>query len=170
MPRLVDQGVTKLLLVPGEDGIADVNAPKLSELVLGRDLTCQMVTTYEVRADNSDTTNERAVCETANVVTPTVQNYMGRYDLFREWDADTQQWSAEDVLAYLQYGSVHYFVRRLGLPADAPFEEGQQVEVYKFMADTPQIQGGTGEGYLKAVVPLLQQGAFSVKATVVDDS
>src|SRR5690606_39892793 len=105
MPRLVDQGVTKLTLVPGEDGIADVNAPKLSELLLGRDLTCQMVTTYEVRADNSDTTNERAVCEVANVVTPTVQTYMGRYDLCREWGPDAQERSAGDVRTHPQDGS-----------------------------------------------------------------
>src|SRR5690554_7636042 len=170
MPRLVDQGVTKLTLVPGENGIEDVNAPKLSELLLGRDLTCQMVTTYEVRADGSDTTNERAVCETANVVTPTIANYMGRMELFRDWDDDTGEWGSDDVLSQLAYKDVGYFVRRLGLPSTEPYADGQKVEVYKFMVDNPQVQGGTGNGYLKATVPLLQQGSFRLDATVADDS
>lgn len=170
MARLVDQGVTRLTWVPGEDGIADVSAPTLTELATGMDLTCVMVTTYEVRADGSDTTAERAVCETANVDTPTIQNYMGRFDLFRQWDSQTQQWTGDDALDALAFGDIGYFVRRLGLPHDADYADAQQVEVYKFMVDTPQVQGGTGEGYLKAVVPLFKQGSFNVKATVTSES
>lgn len=170
MPRLVDQGITKLLWVPGEDGIADIAAPTLTELAAGVDLTCQMVTTYEVRPDGSDTTNERAVCETSNVVTPTVQNYMGRFELFRQWDAQANEWETEDVLEYLEFGDLGWFVRRLGLPQDTDYAAAQVVEVYKFMVDSPQTQGGTGSGYLKATVPLLQQGSFRLKSTVTDDS
>jgi len=170
MARLVDQGVTRLTWVPGEDGIADIAAPTTTELALGIDLTCQMLTTYEVRADGSDTTNERAVCETANVVTPTIANYMGRMELFRDWDNDTGEWGSDDVLSQLSYKDVGYFVRRLGLPSTDPYADGQKVEVYKFMVDNPQVQGGTGNGYLKATVPLLQQGSFRLDATVTDDS
>ena len=70
MPRIVDLGRTRLLWVPGDTGIEDHMAPTTAELELGRDLTCMMVSTYEVRMDGSDTTNERAVCETNNVTTP----------------------------------------------------------------------------------------------------
>lgn len=170
MARLVDQGVTRLTWVPGEDGIADVSAPTLSELAAGTDLTCQMVTTYEVRADGSDTTSERAVCETSNVVAPTVGNYMGRFDLFRQWDSSNSEWETEDVLTELSYKDVGYFVRRLGFSHDTDYAADQKVEVYKFMVDNPQVQGGTGEGYLKAQVPLFQQGSFDVNATVADNS
>lgn len=170
MARLVDQGVTRLTWVPGEDGIADVSAPTVSELAAGTDLTCVMVTTYEVRADGADTTNERAVCETANVVTPTIRNYMGRFDLFRQWDSSTMAWTGEDVLEILVYGDLGHFVRRLGFSRDTAYAESQQVEVYKFMVDTPQVQGGTGDGYLKANVPLFRQGSFDVKAIVSGDS
>src|SRR5690606_12253138 len=141
MPRLVDQGVTKLVWVPGESGIADQSAPTVDELTAPGvlDLTCLMVTTYEVRADASDTTNERAVCETANVVTPTVQNYTGNLELFRDWDSDAGDWDANDVLEQFKYKDVGWFVRRVGLPHSDAFEAGQQVEVYKFMVDTPQL-------------------------------
>jgi hypothetical protein len=164
--RLVDQGVTRLTLVQNADGIANEAAPTLTELATGIDLTCQMVTTYEVRADASDTTNERAVCDTANVVTPTVQNYIGTFQLFRQWDNVAMQWTTEDVLQYLSYGSLFWFVRRMGFARDVAYASNQQVETYLFMADTPQITGGTGDGYLKATVPLLQQGRFDVKAIV----
>ena len=173
MARLVDQGRTRLTWVPGEDGIADITAPTVSELTAPSavDLTCMMVTTYEVRADGSDTTSERAVCDVANVATPTVANYMGRFDLFRQWDPEQDQWDTQnDPLAFLQYSEVGFFVRRTGLPHDQAYEEGQQVEVYRFMPDHAQINAGTGEGYLKMTVPLLQQGAFELRAVVTSGS
>lgn len=168
MARKVDLGVTKLLWVPGVDGIADASAPALLELqatgVL--DLSCLMVTTYEVRADTADVTSERAVCETANVDTPTIANYMGNLVLFRDWDDALQEFTMTDALATFTLGHVGWFVRRLGFPHAVDLVDGQQVETYKFMSDHAQVQGGTGEGYLKATVPLHKQGSFDVRAVV----
>lgn len=168
MARKVDQGVTKLAWVPGDNGIADSSAPTLLELQASGviDLTCLMVTTYEVRADAADTTNERAVCDVANVVTPTIANYMGNMMLFRDWDNTTEEFTMSDALALFTLGHLGWFVRRLGLPQATAFANGQQVEVYKFMTDHPQVQGGTGEGYLKATVPLFQQGDFDLQAII----
>jgi hypothetical protein len=165
---MVDNGVTKLTWIPGVDGLADPSAPTVAELtaVDAVDLSCVMVSSYEVRADASDTTNERAVCETANVVAPTVQNYMGNLVLFRDFDADTGDPETTDPLNYFEFGTTGWFVRRLGQPYTAAYAAADQIEVYKFMSDTPQIQGGTGEGYLKVTVPLLQQGVFDIKAVV----
>lgn len=168
MARKVDQGVTKLVWVPGVAGIADRTAPELAELNAAGvvDLTCLMVTTYEVRADASDSTNERAVCDVANVVTPTIANYMGNLVLFRDWDDGDQEFSMNDALALYTLGHLGWFVRRLGLPQATAFADGQQVETYLFMSDNPQVQGGTGEGYLKATVPLFQQGSFDLRAII----
>lgn len=168
MARKVDLGVTKLLWVPGEEGIAVAAAPETAELsapgVL--DLSCLMVTTYEVRADTADTTSERAVCETANVVTPTIANYMGNLILFRDWDDSANEFTMTDALVTFTLGHVGWFVRRLGFPHATAVADGQQVETYKFMSDHAQVQGGTGEGYLKATIPLHQQGTFDVRAIV----
>lgn len=166
MPRLVDQGVTRLTWVPGVSGITTITAPTLAQLATGRDLTCLMVSTYEVRMDGSDTTSERAVCEEANVDAPTMKNYMGRFELFREWDDALLAWETDDVLQWLDYKDVGYFVRRLGFSKDTAYAAGQQVEVYKFMADEAQTQGGTGQGYLKATVPMLKQGSATTRAVV----
>ena len=166
MPRLVDQAKTKLYWVPGDTGIAAVAAPTVAELNAGVDLTCLMVSTYEVRPDASDTTNERAVCEDANVVAPTVKNYMGNLILFRQFDATTGAPETDDPINTFEFGTLGWFVRRLGKPYTTAWTVADQVEVYKFMSDVPQPQGGTGEGYLKVTVPLLQQGTFDIKAVV----
>lgn len=166
MPRMVDQGKTKLYWVPGDAGIASAAAPTTTELDAGVDITCLVVSTYEVRADASDTTNERAVCEVANVVAPTIQNYMGNLVLFRQFDAVTGALEADDATSLFEFGEVGWFVRRLGKPYSTAWTAGDVVDVYKFMVDNPQVQGGTGEGYLKATIPLLQQGTFDLSAIV----
>jgi len=157
--------------VPGENGIADYLAPTTTELgaVGVRDLTCMMVTTYEVRMDASDTTNERAVCETNNVTTPTIGNYMGRMDLFRDWDETdpmNPDWATTDVLEWLDYLAAGWFVRRNGPAYDAAWANGQKVETYKFIADNVQTSGGTGSGFMKATVPLLPQGVATPRAVI----
>jgi hypothetical protein len=166
VPRMVDNGVTKLYWVEGDTTITDVSAPTVAQLNGGVDITCITVSTYEVRADASDTTNERAVCETANVVAPTIKNYMGNLVLFRLINASTFVPETNDPINVFEFGVVGWFVRRLGSAFDVAWAANDQVEVYKFMSDVPQIQGGTGEGYLKATVPLLQQGTFDIKAIV----
>jgi hypothetical protein len=166
LPRMVDNGVTKLYWVAGEDGIADASAPTVAELDAGVDITCITVSTYEVHADASDTTDERAVCETANVVAPTIKNYTGELVLFRQIDATTFVPETDDPINVFEFGEIGWFVRRLGAAYDTAWAANDQVETYKFMSDVPQIQGGTGEGYLKATVPLLQQGTFDIKAIV----
>jgi hypothetical protein len=166
MPRQVDLGRTKITWVQGEAGITNYLAPTVAQLNAGVDITCLLVSTYEVRADGSDTTNERAVCETANVDTPTVQNYMGNLPIFRQLDGTTFLPETADPLNVFTFGAVGWFVRRIGKPYTTAWAVGDIVDIYKFVVDTPQIQGGTGEGYFKATIPLLKQGVFSPKVVV----
>lgn len=171
MPRMVDQGVTKLTWIPGEGGIVDHNAPTVAELNHANavDLSCIMVSTYEVRADSSDTTNERAVCETAETITPTIDKYMGNLVLFRDLVAGVP--GPDDLTEVFPQSKVTgWFVRRTGKSYDQAYVDGDVVETYKFMNDVPQLSGGTGEGFLKGTVPLLPQGRFAVAATVGGES
>lgn len=168
MPRKVDIGSTRLTWVPGVDAIENFKAPTISELLTGLDLTFLMVSTYEVRFDGSDTTQERSVGDTTNVVVPTVGNYMGRFDLFRDFDEENLP-TEKDISKWLKFRDYGFFVRRIGLPQSTLWDEGQEVEVYKFMLDNPQIQGGTGEGNFKAVVPLFQQGEATETAIIAEN-
>lgn len=162
MPRIVDLGVTKYAWV---DAIADVTAPTVAELTGGTDISPTVVTTTSVGPTASDTVNERAITDTANVVVPTIGNYEGTLNLFRDYTAGSPT-AAIDPLAIFAAGDVGYLVRRVGKAHDVAFAAADEVEVYKFMVDNPQVRGGQGDGYLKATIPLLQQGQFSVKATV----
>lgn len=163
MPRIVDLGVTKYAWV---STIANVAAPTTSELTAGKDISAYVVTTTAVGPTASDTVNERAITDTSNAVVPTIGNYEGNLVLFRDYTAGVPTSGTDVMETFSAAGIVGYLVRRTGKPASTAFAASDKVEVYKFMTDTPQPSGGTGDGYLKLTVPLLQQGSFSVAATV----
>lgn len=164
MPRIVDLNVTKYVWVPGDTGIADVNAPSAAAITGGTDISQYVVSTTSVGPTASDTVNERSITDTANVVVPTIGNYEGTLVLFRDFASGVA--TEDDLLETFQAGTVGWLVRRVGKASTAAVASADVVEVYKFLTDNPQVSGGTGEGYLKLTVPLLQQGQFNVAATV----
>ena len=165
MARIVDLGVTKYVWVSGDAGITNVAAPSAAAANAGKDISPFVVTSTTVGPTASDTVNERAVTDTSNAVVPTIGNYEGTLNLFRDYTDGAP--STEDLLETFVDGEVGFLIRRLGKPASDQFAAGDVVEVYKFRADNPQPQGGAGDGYLKLTVPLLQQGLFKVNAVVV---
>lgn len=165
MPRIVDLGVTKYVWVPGDTGITDVSAPSAAAINGGKDISKYVVTSTTVGPTASETVSERAVTDTANVVTLTVANYEGSLTLFRDYLNGTP--TADDLLATFTGGVIGFLCRRIGKDAATAAAAGEKWEVYKFRADTPQVQSGAGDGYLKMVVPLHQQGRFDISATVV---
>lgn len=171
MARLVDIDVTKLVWVPGgREVIADIKAPKLTELngAAAKDITCFVLKSYEVRADGSNTTTESAVCDSAEGTVPTMRKYMGNLPLFRDFAVSTGlATTADPLVIFTEDFPQGYFVRRTGKPQETPFAVGDVVDVYHFTADVPQIVGGTGQGFLKATVPLLSSGTFTTHGVVV---
>jgi hypothetical protein len=167
MPRIVDLGITKYLWVP-TGGISSVTAPTVAELTAGtvKDITTFVVTTTAVQSSASDTTNEKAISDTSNVVVPTIGNYEGNLVLFRDFTSGAPTSSVDLLATFSAAGIVGYIVRRVGKTYSTAIVATDVVDVFKFMTDNPQIQGGTGEGYLKLTVPLLQQGSFKVGAVV----
>lgn len=165
MARRVDLGVTKLTWVTT---LTNPRFPAAAELNQGEDLSCVMVTSYEVRADTSDVVAEKAVCDTANSDTPTAKNYMGNLVMFREWDESSDDWDTDtDPVEIFPEGRIEgFFVRRTGLPYDEPYADEQIVEVYKFITDEPQFAGGTDQGFVKVTVPLHKQGVMWLTAEV----
>lgn len=167
MAKHVDLGITKLTWVTA---LVDPAAPTVAELTGGKDLSCVMASSYEVRADTSDTVSEKAVCETANADTPTAQNYMGNFVLFRDWDATTPpgDWDdTDDPIVIFPTGRIQgFFVRRTGLPYDTAYAASQKVEVYKFITDEPQHAGGTDQGMVKVTIPVHKQGVMHLNAVV----
>lgn len=163
MARTVDLNVTKYAWA---DTIADVDAPTAAELTGATDISAYVVTTTSVGPTASDTIQEKGITDTANVDVLTIGNYQGTLVLFRDLTAGAPTANDPIDTIFTASGITGYLVRRIGLASSAAFAASQKVEVYKFMTDTPQLQGGVGDGYLKATVPLLQQGSFNIAAEV----
>lgn len=166
MPRIVDLGITKYVWIDGADGLDNYTAPTAAEIAAGKDISPFVVTTTSVQPAASDTTNEKSITDTANVVVPTIGNYEGSLTLFRDFTAGVPTSSVDLLATFPAAGHVGYLVRRVGKPSSTAIAAADVVDVFKFMTDNPQVAGGTGEGYLKLTVPLLQQGAFKVGAVV----
>ena len=166
--RIVDLGVTRYDWIPGVTGLTTPSAPSLADLTATAALNISQftVTTTDINPDASDTVNERAVTDTSNAVVPTVGNYHGNLVVFRDYTAGVPTTDV-DLAAVFTKGQFGWITRRLGKPASAALAVGDQLDVFLFMVDSPSKTGGTGEGYLKLNVPLLQQGQYYPDAVTV---
>ncbi|RHA38740.1 phage tail tube protein [Cellulomonas rhizosphaerae] len=169
MPRTADLGVTKWVWIPGVAGIADPNAPTVAEVtaVAAKDISSYVVTTTDIQVQASDTVNERAVTDVTNAVIPTVGNYGGTLDTFRDFTTGAP--SANDPLTVIgaTVGVVGWLVKRVGKASALPLIATDKVSCFLVMIDNPQTTGGQGDGFLKAKFPILQQGRFSIEKAVV---
>lgn len=160
--RTVDLGITRTWWVPQASVTAfpTITAAMLTAAV---DLTPYMLTDYSVHMDGSNSVNEMGVGDLADINVPTIKKYTGSLHLFRSFDPATGLPGTDDVLAtFAGNNETGYLVRRIGpLKTLAP-AAAQQVEAYKFIADAPQIEAGTGSGFLKVTVPLFSIGVFSL--------
>lgn len=160
MPRIVDLNVTRYDWVPGAAGLTTPSSPKVTELNAGtvKALSPYVVTTTAINATASDTITEKSITDTTNAVVPTINNFEGTLVLFRDYTTGAP--TANDPLTTIgsTSGIVGWIVRRFGLPASTAWAVGQKVDVFYVMTDTPIQTGGQADGYLKATIPLLQQG------------
>lgn len=166
MPRMVDLNVTTYWWLDEAD-ITDVDAISAADLTTAANISTSVVGTTRVGPVASDTVSEKGITDVANVVVPTVGNYEGTLVAFRDYTAGAP--TVNDPLTKIgaTSGVVGWVVRRVGKPGTDPAVTGDIVEAYKFMTDNPQVSGGTGEGFLKATIPLLPQGVFTTSSTLV---
>lgn len=168
MPRMVDLGVTRYDWIPGATGLTTPAAPKLTDLSAAgaKNISPYVVSTTTINPTASDTVSEKAITDTSNAVVPTIGNYEGTLNLFRDFTSGTP--SANDVFALFgTKGTVGWLVRRIGKPYSDVLAIGDLVDVFLFMTDSAVKTGGQGDGYLKLNVPLLQQGQFYLEKAVV---
>ena len=166
MPRIVDLNITTYWWVE-ESAITDPDAISAATLTAAANISEYVVGSTRIGATASDTVSEKGITDITNVVVPTVGNYEGTLVAFRDYTTGAP--TADDVLTTVaaQSGVVGWIVRRVGKASDEAAAAGDVVEAYKFMTDNPQTSGGTGEGFLKATIPLLQQGQFRTASTLV---
>lgn len=168
MPRIVDLGVTRYDWIPGVAGLTTPNAPKLTELTAtgAKAISPFVLTTTSVNPTASDTVSEKGITDVSNAVVPTIGNYEGALNLFRDFTAGKPT-AATDLASVFTQGAVGWLVRRIGKAASDPLVVGDVVDVFLFMVDAVSKTGGQGEGYLKLNVTLLQQGSFALDKAIV---
>lgn len=163
--RTVDLGITRTLWAPAS--ALDAAWPVLSVATLNGagvvDLTPYMLTDYAVHMDGSNSVNEMGVGDLADINVPTIKKYSGSLHCFRSIVASTGAPGTDDVMAtFAGNNETGYLIRRVGPLKTAPLAVGQFVEAYKFIADSPQTEGGSGSGFLKVTIPLFSIGVFNL--------
>jgi hypothetical protein len=168
MARIVDLGVTQYLWVPTLAGIANPLLPTDDELtaVGVKNISQFVVTTTDINPDDSDTITEKGITDTSNAVVPTIGNYHGTLNLFRDFTAGIPTASV-DLAATFTKGAVGWIVRRLGKPATTAIATADLVDLFLFLVDKVAKTGGQGDGYLKLNCTLLQQGQYHPDIAVV---
>lgn len=161
--RFVDLGVTRMAWVTT---VAAFPALTATEVTGGVDLTNYLLTDYKVGMTGSKSVNEMGVGDLADINVPTIKTYAGSLHLFRSLLATGLSATDDPFATFAGNNETGYFVRRIGPAKTAPFTTGDVVEAYKFIADSPEIDGGTGNGFLKMTVPLFSIGIFAQKITL----
>ena len=166
MARIVDLNVTTYWWVPAAS-ITDVDAISAATLTSAANISQYVVATTSIGPTASDTVSERGITDVANVVVPTVGNYEGTLVVFRDYTAGAP--TANDPLTTIAdaSGVLGWIVRRVGKASTEAAAADDTVEAYLFLTDNPQIMSGSGDGYLKATIPLLQQGTFRTATDLV---
>jgi len=167
MARIVDLGITQYTWVPGVAGLTTPAAPKLTDLSAtgAKNISDYVVTTTDINPDDSDTITEKGITDTSNAVVPTIGNYHGTLNLFRDFTSGAP--ATTDLASVFTKGAVGWIVRRLGKPASTALAVADVVEVYLFLVDKVARTGGQADGFLKLNCTLLQQGQYYPDVAVV---
>lgn len=166
MPRMIDLNATTYWWVAAAS-ITDAAAVSAALLTSTNNISTYVVASTKIAPAPSDTISEKSITDVANCVVPVTGNYEGTLVAFRDFTAGVP--TATDVLTTVASvaGVAGWIVRRVGFASTVAAAAAQVVEVYKFMTDNPQPSAGSGEGYIKATIPLLPQGVFVTASVLV---
>lgn len=166
MARMIDLNITTYWWVPAAS-ITDPSAVSAALLTADANISRYVHASTRIQPTNSDTVSEKSITDVANAVIPTVGNYEGNLVLFRDMVDGAP--TANDPLTTIAgaAGVSGWIVRREGIASSAAAAAAEVVEAYLFTTDNPQRSGGTGDGYLKATIPLHPGGSFDANSTLV---
>jgi hypothetical protein len=161
--RFVDLGVTRIAWV---STVAAFPALTATEVTAGVDLTNYMLVGTKIGMTGSKSVNEMSVGDLADINVPTIKTYAGSLSLFRSLLSSGLPGTDDPFSTFAGNNEQGYLVRRIGPLKTVPFTTADKVEAYKFIADSPEIDGGSGSGFLKMMVPLFSVGIFSLNITL----
>lgn len=150
------------------DAAYDPDNPSAAKLTTAANISCAVVTGYNVNPTDSDVDNTTSICDGANVETLTSYNYDGSITFFREGDLTNTTSDYAKAWTFFKHktGQSGYIVRRLGKLSSAPAAVGDVVSSFKFIADNPQDVVGDNAP-IQFTVAFLPQGKMSLAKTLV---
>ena len=168
-PRTLAELKTKLAYALDYTG--SLSEIPLSVLTASTEVTCQSVAgETRMSATDSDTLADPALCQPANAQTFGASNAEARLGLFRYFDSENRgAHNTEYDRAYQDLGrkgrEAVFFKRVSGKNWDEPWEVGDELSVFRVIADNPQ-EPQDRTGYVKRLLPFAVQD-FEINAVVV---
>lgn len=172
--KMVNQKRIAVWWIP-EAGLLDGANPKATEINAGTRISPALNTGYTLKMSDSSTDNSRTVEDEGNVETPTLKNYEGKLQFFRDeigtgtQDAPVPATVFTTVLDLFKVPYITgWLVSRYGPKADAAVVAGDIVSTFKFKNDQYRtIEGDAGETPVLIEVEFLKAGEAYPNVTVV---
>lgn len=140
----------KTLTVWAVPTIVNPDAPKLTELTAGKNITCDIEKGSSIigYTDDKTTTSAGTLCEVDEIETWVGGKYGGEHTYYKRYVAGVL--AVDDVSVNLPApGAYTYLVIREGMPFDAVAAIGQKVEVYSVQGGVLVPMRGGGDSVLR---------------------
>lgn len=145
-----------------ENGFADPENPTIAELNAGTNISCAIVAGYTLGFTDSDTNDERSICDEGNVATRGFANYEASLSFFRAPLAATDPDSlVYDAARDIFKGELHvtgFLVSRQGAKSSVAYAAGDHINLFKVTSDLYRDISGDPGSSVQFEVPFLQGG------------
>jgi hypothetical protein len=160
MPKMMSPN-TRIDWFP-ENAFANPEEPTIAELNAGTNISCAIVAGYTLGFTDSDTNDERSICDEGNVQTRGFANFEASLSFFRApLDASDPDSLVYDAARDIFKGELHvtgYLVSRQGYKSNVAYAEGQHISLYKVTSDLYRDISGDPGSSIQFEVPFMQQG------------
>lgn len=155
-------------------GLTAPSAPAVAELNAGQNLSAAVVTGYTLGALASDVDNSKSIADEGNVDTPTLSNYDGKLQFFKDAVGTGSQavpspstvfTTANDLFKVAKVEG--WLVSRHGAKQTVPYATGDVVSVYRFISDQPMTMDQEGGKPILTEVQFLPQGEMYLNVAAV---
>lgn len=172
--KMVNQKRIAVWWIPAA-GLTSGSSPSAAQINAGTRVSQALKTGYTLKFNDSNTDNSKTVEDEGNVETPTLKNYEGKLNFFRDevgtgtQDVPVPATIFTTVLDLFKTPYVDgWLVSRYGPKADVVVAAGDKVSTFKFKNDTYRtIEGDAGETPVEIEVEFLKQGEAYPNVTCV---
>lgn len=165
-PKMITDANRRLAWVPT---LADYNAPTLTEITAGLDISCLVTAAnFALGATGDATITDPALCASSESSVPGRTTYTAAMDFFRwQEELDDEAWTtftAKNISGYL--------VQRIGQKPEGvkghehPWTALDEVQVYSVITATPQILSPADAGFEKFRMMFMPQDEIDERAVI----